>query len=65
MQRILDGSTEGRVKNAAERGALVNALAALCQAPGQGSDMEKLAEQTSGFLANLYKWVPSIAFIVD
>ena len=55
VQKILDGSAEGRVKNAAERAALVTALSAFCAAPA-AHNMQNFAEETADFLASYYKY---------
>lgn len=55
--RILDGSTDGRVKNAAERSALVTALVAFCAARPAHSATHEFAEETTEFLAEFYKRV--------
>ena len=58
VQKILDGSAEGRIKNATERAALVAALTALCPAPPVDAAMQELAEEMAEFLANYYKYLP-------
>ena len=55
VQHILDGSSEGRVKNGTERAALVAVITAFCTAPANDAAMHELAEATTEFLANLYK----------
>ena len=58
VQKILDGSAEGRVKNATERSALVASLSAFCACPCADAAMQELAEESAEFLANYYKYVP-------
>lgn len=53
-QNILGGSAEGRIKNATERAALAAFIAAIC--PPQHESSQGLAEQTSSFLADFYKY---------
>ena len=55
LLKILDGSADGRVKNAAERAALVTALIAFCAARPPDPATHDFAEQTAEFLANYYK----------
>lgn len=57
VQKILDGSAEGRIKNATERSALVASLSAFCACPPADAAMQELAEETAEFLANYYKYV--------
>ena len=61
VQHILDGSSEGRVKNAVERAALVAVLTALCATPAVDNAAQELAETVTEFLADFYKWVLLIA----
>ena len=56
VQHILDGSSEGRVKNGSERAALVAVLTALCPAPADNEATQELAEDLTEFLANFYKY---------
>ena len=56
VQKILDGSAEGRIKNATERSALVASLSAFCACPPADAAMQELAEETAEFLANYYKY---------
>lgn len=60
VQKILDGSAEGRIKNATERAALVAALTAFCPAPPADAAMQELAEETAEFLAHYYRYVSLI-----
>ncbi|DBB12167.1 TPA: hypothetical protein ACH3X3_006274 [Trebouxia sp. C0006] len=55
VQHILDGTSEGRVKNGTERAALVGVLTALCAAPAVDAAMQQLAEAVTDFLATFYK----------
>ncbi len=55
VQHILDGTSEGRVKNGSERAALMGVLTALCAAPAVDAAMQQLAEDTTNFLASFYK----------
>ena len=57
VQKILDGSAEGRIKNATERAALVAGITAFCTAPVADPAMQQLAEETAEFLASYYKYV--------
>lgn len=57
VQKILDGSAEGRIKNATERAALIAALTAFCPALPADAAMQELAEETAEFLAHCYKYV--------
>lgn len=57
IQKILDGSAEGRIKNASERAALVVSLTAFCACPPADAAMQELAEETAEFLANYFKYV--------
>ena len=58
VQKVLDGSAEGRVKSATERSALVASLSAFCACPSADAAMQELAEETAEFLATYYKYVP-------
>lgn len=53
-QKILDGSAEGRIKNASERAALAAFIAALC--PPHNDNVPDVAEQTASFLSTFYKY---------
>jgi len=55
VQHILDGTSEGRVKNGTERAALMGVLTALCAAPAVDAAMQQLAEAVTDFLATFYK----------
>ena len=55
MQHILDGTSEGRVKNGTERAALVGVLTALCAASAVDAAMQQLAEAVTDILATFYK----------
>jgi len=55
VQHILDGTSEGHVKNGSERAALVGVLTALCAAPAVDAAMQQLAEAVTDFLATFYK----------
>ncbi len=55
VQHILDGTSEGRVKNGSERAALVGVLTALCAAPAVDAAMQQLAGDVTNFLATFYK----------
>lgn len=52
-QKVLEGSTEGRIKNATERAALAAFIAALC--PPEHQSLQSCAEQTASSLADIYK----------
>ena len=54
LQKLLDGSAEGRIKTAPERAVLVTALSAFCSTPADAA-MPELAEEISEFLAHMYK----------
>lgn len=53
LQKILDGSAEGRVKSAGERAALAAFLSALSPVALEG--LEQTAEGIASCLADLYK----------
>lgn len=57
VQKILDGSAEGRIKNAIERAAFIAALTAFCPALPADAAMQELAEEIAEFLAHFYKYV--------
>ena len=55
LRRFLDGSAEGKLRNAPERNGLVSAVAALAAAPGRGTSVAQLASTVTEFLCGCYR----------
>lgn len=65
VQKILDGSAEGRIKNASERAALVASLTAFCTCPPADAAMQELAEETAEYFANYFQYVPYLQLLLQ